>query len=137
MASIRLYDGASVDLCTTYLNGVASPGAFWYHAFVNDFSPSPATVIGAFTECTTAGYSAEHVLNSGWVPVTSPSGTTRAVNSLFAWVLTDAVTLYGYYVEDGSGNLLWSQRFDTPVVFGALGGTVTIEPAFTFVSPVT
>lgn len=137
MATIRFADGWVDNLMDAVLNGSATPDGFRYHAYVNDLTPSPTTILGDFTECTTTGYLPELIDNSGWSFSNPGTGQTVATNGVFVWELEDAVTVYGYYVTNGdSTTLFWSQRFDSPVVFGALGGSITLQPTVQFNTPI-
>lgn len=106
-----------------YLSSIASDPDWDVHLYSNDFSPGPGTVIGDFTECTFNGYSAQPLVTADWgsVSVTdhvaistypTPIDFTAASSGF------SSQNVYGYYVTDGAGDLLFSERFEsTRVVF--------------------
>lgn len=137
MATIRISDAWRATVMETLLNGGTGPPEFKFHAYENDLTPTPASVLVDFTECTITGYAAETVDNSGWGNSGSSTGITIYANAPFIWALEEAGIVYGYYVTDaGNSVLMWSQRFDSPLVFGVLGGTITIVPKLQFNSPI-
>lgn len=137
MAEIVIADSWADNLLGILLNGDAPPASFHYHAFVSDTTPGPTTALVSFTECTTPGYVTQNVAATGWTVATPVAGTNVATAPLFSWVVTDAVEVFGVFVTTpDDATLLWSQRFDSSVIFPSLGGTLVIEPTLEIVSPV-
>jgi hypothetical protein len=93
------------------------PGNPKYRLFQNDITPTPESVAADFTVATFDGY-ADKIF-------TMPSGPFRDVDGSFyftgggTWTMSGSTTpnvIYGSYVLDFTGaNLIFAQRFDTPV----------------------
>lgn len=83
--------------------------------FQNNATITHSTVIGDLTPATFSGYA--QVLMSG--PVTSGTldGSGRSVTQwdLITWTKSGVTgnTIYGYYVTDNAGALLWVEKFAT------------------------
>lgn len=136
MASIVIADTWADELLTIVLNGDSGPANFVYHLFDNDFTPVPSSGYGDFSETSADGYGPETVPRSGWSASGTPTGTTTATHADLTWTLTEAATLYGYFVSVAGGVLGWSQRFDSPIAFGAGGGSITLTPTLVLVTPI-
>jgi hypothetical protein len=120
--------------CVVDANPLSSP--LTYHLFTNDYTPVAGSVVGSFTECSIAGYTSQTAALAGWVRSVAPDGTITGTTTNCVYTLTDAGTVYGYWVQDAASDLCWAQRFDTPVVFGVLGGVITLTPTFQLKSPI-
>lgn len=101
--------------------------------YVNDVLPDETDTASTYTECTTAGYNSVTLEDGGpdgdWVLNTDGSGITSATFDQIDFVLTDGpVDVYGYYVTDGGGVLMWAERFDTTASLGSGGGTISVTP---------
>lgn len=108
-----------------------------YHLYKNDVTPDADTVIGDLTEANFSGYASHTVTGWGY---TSPGidVDSRAVvlgDENFTATHNGGGTnndIYGYYVTDNSGGLLWAQRLDSPPIpVDANGKFVTVVPKFT------
>ncbi len=103
------------------------------HLFISNTTPTPSTVVGAFTECTDGGYA----------PVT-PIGFTAAILNgsnlgemsapAISWVFDYTAgpqTVYGYYLTDNAdGLLVYSERFATPFPITAAGQVLGVVPRY-------
>lgn len=99
------------------------------HLYVNDVTPAEADVVGDYTEATAAGYAAATLTGGSWT-VSTTGGTTSGAYAQQDFVITEATTVYGYYVTDVAGTtLLWAERFGTTAVLGSGGGTISITPS--------
>lgn len=117
-----------------------TPGAFFgaiVKLFQNDFTPSRAAVVGDFTEATYTGYAASSAVT--WAaPFIDPVAGPTVMSNLVAFpagspfVISNQI--YGYYVVDGSGNLLFSERFGTPVNVSLSTANIVIVPNFGLIS---
>lgn len=80
--------------------------------FVNNYTPSPTTVIGDLVEASFGGYS--RIPLTGWVPAAGIAGDkaeTHEVTRTFTCTgapLTE--TVYGYYLVTPTGGLAGAQR---------------------------
>jgi len=104
--------------------------------FQNNYTPDHAASLGLLTVANFAGY-AQQTLTT---PVVSPvlDGTNRAFITWDPVTFTRSGgpnnTIYGYYVTDDAGNLLWVERFDSPVPVNADGVFLTLTPKLTDMS---
>lgn len=135
MSAIQVSDGYLQSILNLFLNSGTPPTGFTFHLYTNNITPTPASVLADFTECSIAGYASQAVTSSGWSINASAPGQYKGTNTTVSFTMTSSGTVYGLYVTDGVGALVWSEKFDTPLVFGDLGGTVTIEPTLESKSP--
>jgi hypothetical protein len=118
-------------LLLQYLLNMASPTDQILHLFTNNVTPGESTVIGGLTEATEAGYAVITLTGGSWT-TTQNSGVTTGVYSEQTFTFTTGATLYGYYVTDTSGNLLWVERFSgTAFQLPTGGGQIAVTPTIT------
>jgi hypothetical protein len=97
--------------------------------FVNNVTPSPNAVTGDFIEPAWTGYAQ---LPITWnTPYGSASGSGEVVgNSVFFLSGSDASeTVYGYFIVNATGDLLWAQLADTPLPIAGVAG-ITVLPLY-------
>jgi len=102
--------------------------------FKNNYTPVDGTVVGDLTEADFSGYAAINVTDLG-----SPSTVSgRAVTvSAAAKVFTHSGgatgnSIYGYYVTDAGGALLWAERDPAaPAAMSVGGSTYSVTPRLT------
>jgi len=105
--------------------------------FTNPVTIGPSSVAADFLEATFPGYAA--VLSSGWT-FPSSEATGRAATSANQVLFTRAsngspAQIYGYFVTDGMGNLLWAETDPNgPVPFNGAGNEYRVVPRFTLKS---
>lgn len=86
--------------------------------FQNNIAPVPATALGAFVQATFDTYVAR-VLTGTWSAISLVmSGQWQMLTGVYVYAspATTGNTLYGYYIDDGTG-VLQSERFPVPIVF--------------------
>jgi hypothetical protein len=101
--------------------------------FQNNYTPVHGTTLSNLTEATFVGYVASSAitfgtayLNSqGYAEIDGPTTQFTCTAS------TTPNTIYGYWVEDGSGNLLYAERFTAPQYITGSGQAVVVVPRFT------
>lgn len=99
--------------------------------FVNDVVPAQTGV--AYTEATGGGYAAKTLTNGSWTvnPANDPSDATYAQQVFtFSGTLTTNPIIYGYYVTDADGTVLWAERLTAPFTPANDGDHVDITPKF-------
>jgi hypothetical protein len=118
---------------------LASIASYTYHLYTNNYTPIHGSVIGDFTEATSGafpGYAAQAATPWGTPTVASSVATSTA--PMLTWTASSMpgspVTIYGYYVDDGAGNLLWAELFQSPVVVTNSGDSVNLIPLLTMIS---
>lgn len=96
--------------------------------FTNNLTPDPTDLVGAFTECTDAGYAA--IPLSAW-----PSAIFAVDRATFTFPgvlfgpFAGANNIYGYFVTDSTGaDLYWSERAVSPVppIVTSFGSGLTV-----------
>ena len=90
--------------------------------------PDDSTTLGALTQVTTAGYAAITLSMTGWT-VGQSAGITTAQYSEQTFSFSAGASVYGYYVVNGSNELLWLEKFSgAPFVIPDGGGTISLTP---------
>jgi len=125
-------------LLLQFMVGDDTPNANWtLRLYVNDHTPTGATVLGSLTEMTTQGYAAKTLTNTSW-SVSDVGVQSRATYAEQTYVFDGtggATNVYGYYLTDNtSGALLWVERFSgAPIVVPATyGGEIKVTPQIEF-----
>jgi hypothetical protein len=125
-------DSAEVSLLDIMKAAFNSSFALTMHLYQNSFSPYDAMTIGMFTESTFGGYSALAI--TGWATPTFVSPRAVMNASALLWTATGSglpQNVYGYYVTDGAGNLIFAQYDpNAPVVLVNPGDPYAVIPAF-------
>jgi len=102
--------------------------------FKNDYTPIATTVLADFTEADFDGYA--RIVLSGW-PAAALDANDKASTELAAQTFTKsgavtANTIYGVFVLDDVGNLLYAERNPAGgVVINTAGQTYSYLPRFT------
>ena len=117
---------SEVTLLNNMLN-VATPTNTILHLYSNNLTPSSTTVVGDVTEVTSGGYAAITLTSSSWSVATSGGGVTTASYAEQTFNITTSATIYGYYITNVAGDLLWLERFTAaPFQLPGSGGQVLI-----------
>ena len=87
--------------------------------FKNDFTPTPGTVVGDYTEATYPGYLPGTIVNADWLPVAVAAHVASITNSTKTEFFANnagfvSQVIYGYWVEDDSGTYQYGERFALP-----------------------
>lgn len=133
--ALKLTDQGAYQLfvasLTSYFAGICV-----LHLYQNNYTPVEASVLGNFTEATFTGYSSV-ALTSWSLPVlTSPyQQITSAAVPFTVGTVGTGNNIYGYYVTDGSGNVLWAERDgNAPIAMSTTGAQYTVIPRFSLQS---
>lgn len=112
-----------------YIVGKEIPDNPVMKLFSNDHTPSDLSTISNFTESSTTGYAAFTLVGTNWWITCTEAGVTSALYSEHTFTFSTNATVYGYYITDTSGRLLWCERFSTVAfVIPEGGGSITIAP---------
>ncbi len=115
-----------------YIMGLTEPGNKILHLYKNNATVSHATTIGSLTESTEAGYAPITLYSISWTIAQDMSGVTTAIYSEMPFNFTTGATVYGYYVTDTLGNLLWVEQFSgAPYQLPTTGGQIAVEAEVT------
>lgn len=125
-----------IRLTQSELNGlldvIIANGPYDYHLFQNDLTPDDASVIGDFTESDFDGYAAGAATN--WTAASWDAGPGTSLTEADALVFTrgpagGAQDVYGYFVTNFGGDLVWAERDDAaPRSMAANGDTYSLVP---------
>lgn len=102
------------------------------HLYENDVDPSESSTTSSFTEPTGIGYDPITLVGSLWT-IQQVGDVTTALYSERTFTFTTGVEVFGYFITDTSGSILWAERFLTDGSFElpAGGGTIAVEPKLT------
>lgn len=112
----------TLQLVIDYLRGTLLNTANSYvKLFHNNFTPTPASVLGDFTEATYTGYAAIQVNSKFGSPYKVIDGEYQTDSSAFSYSCTggSSQTVYGWYLTWFDGSTTWvlkSGVFSTPFV---------------------
>ncbi len=117
-----------------YILGKASAGTVTLKLYTNNYDPIATSVASSFTECTIAGYAAKSIATSDWGSVsTNGSGKAQSVVTPSDFSFTGSGTVYGYYVVDSAGVLLFAEKFPAARTI-ASGDNMSLTVTFTAVT---
>lgn len=133
MALVLTDLGADQLLKILFINTRATGGNnLTLRLFANDVTPAQTGI--TYTEAAGGGYTAQTLtMGSTWVvtPANDPSDAIYAQQTFtFTGALTTNPTIYGYYVTDADGVVLWAERFTTSFTPTTNGDNIKITPKF-------
>lgn len=103
--------------------------------FKNDYQPVDGSVVGNFTEADFSGYAAVDMAGGAVDPANDAGGRAVATWNEVSFTHNGGGvnnSIYGYYVVDGGGNLLWAERFSVaPISQDSNGDQIRFVPKFT------
>ena len=101
--------------------------------FVNDYTPVDTSVAGSFTEAAGGGYAAKTLTNGSWT-VTPANDPSDAVYAEQVWTFTGALTgnatIYGYFIVNADGTLIYAERLSAGFQPANNGDQLKITPVF-------
>lgn len=101
--------------------------------YKSNTTPGETDTAGTYTEADFTGYSAAVIDKDDWT--ITPGAPTSAVNLQKTFTSSaDQSTqqIYGYFVVDGGGVLMWAERFPAgPYPIANNGDNVKVTPRFT------
>jgi hypothetical protein len=104
--------------------------------FQNNHTPGVADVNANYTEATFTGYAS--VALGTWNPAFlngSNQGEIDANPVTFTRTAgATSNTIYGAYVTDNAGDVVYAEKFSAPITMASTGDTFTYTPRFTAVS---
>ena len=132
--SLILADSGAAALLKAYYNNVWPAGGknLTLKLFATNVTPTDASTAGSFTEATGGGYAAKTLTNGSWTE-SNVGGIDQvayaAQTFTFTGALTTNPTVYGYFIVDADGNLVYAeaQAAFTPA---NNGDNIQITPTF-------
>lgn len=134
MAGILTDAGAEVIL-KRYFKGTSPVGGtnLTVKLFTNDITPTEASVAGDFTEAVGGGYTANAITEAS-AAVSVVTGVAQTVFTDLSFVFTGPLTtnpsVYGYFVVDADGVLIWADRATGPYTPASDGDLFVVRPTF-------
>jgi len=123
---IVVTDEAEILMLQMLLNVVNNDDQI-IHLYTNDVTPVKSTLQSSLDEATEAGYAPITLTGTTW-GVTQVAGVTTAEYPPVTFNLSEAATLYGYYVTNTDDDIMWVERFSgAPFELPGPGGSVAIS----------
>lgn len=101
--------------------------------FQNDYTPDQTTATGSLTEANFTNYAAVTLTRAGWNDAVTVSNKAESSygSAAQSWTCgASGNTIYGYFVENPGGTVLWAERFAVSRVL-ANGDVLNLTPKFT------
>jgi hypothetical protein len=96
-----------------------------------NLNPAKTTEIADITELSHPDYTQKTLFGASWTIATSTAGTNTAVYSEQVFNFSSGVSVYGYYVTNATGSLLWVERFSTTPFVLTGAGEIAVTPRLT------
>lgn len=113
--------------------GKTAATAWTLRLFVNNHTPVNSDTEAQYTEAAGGGYAAIALTASNWV--TTPGSPTSSAypqqTFTFTGALTTNPTIYGYYVTNAGGKLLYAELLPQPFTPANPGDNVQVTPQLT------
>ena len=82
--------------------------------YSNSYTPDATSTLPSFTEATFSGYTIRTFGRTDWASATqNVSGKGESSAPMISWTAASSQTVYGYYVQSDTNDLLWAEVFDT------------------------
>jgi hypothetical protein len=104
------------------------------HLYKTNVTPTTSSVVGDFTEADFPGYAAQDVITWGAASVAGHVATITAASNTFTRSTTGAAqNIYGYYVTNAAGTVLYWAELDpaAPRIVTNAGDTISVTLAMT------
>lgn len=101
--------------------------------FTSNTTPADTDTAATYTEASGGGYAAKTLTNGSWSfnSVNDPSKVSYAEQTFtFTGPLTGNATVYGYYVVNADGVLIFAERFGTPFTPANNGDNIKVTLNF-------
>lgn len=113
-----------------YIVNKASPTNVVIHLYVNSVDLSTETfTASSFTEATASGYSSVTLNGASWTVSTVAGVSTAVYDDTITFSFTAGQSVYGYYMTNTSGAILWAEQFPgAPFNLPVTGGDISVRP---------
>ena len=131
MAMVLADVGAAKVLEAYFNNSWPTSKDLTLKLFVNDVTPDDTYVAGDLTEAADGGYAAKTLTNGSWT-VSKVSNIEQAAYAQQTWTFTGALnggaTVYGWYIVDDDGTLIFAERNSVSFTPAVSGDTIKVTP---------
>ncbi len=102
------------------------------HLYKNNHAPVHGDTVSAYTESDFVGYAAVALTAWGAPYLTADfhAYIDEVVETFTAGLVVGSQSVYGYYVTDLAGVLIWAELAPSPVTINAAGQTFAVLPRF-------
>ena len=133
--ALILADVGADQILKSYFNKTQPAGGnnLTLKLFTSNTTPGQTDVAGTYTEATGGGYAAVTLTAGSWTvtPANDPSDAVYAQQTFtFTGALTASATVYGYYVVDADGVLIYAERAGSTFTPANNGDTYKVTPKF-------
>lgn len=122
-----------LQLMIDAVTGKVAPATPWsLKLFANNRTPAAADTEANYTEATGGGYAAKALTAANWSDAGGDPITASYAQQTFTFTgaLTTNPTIYGYYVVDNNGLLIYVERLATPFTPANAGDTLAVTLTF-------
>lgn len=133
--ALTLADIGADAILKAYFNNAWAAGGknLTLKLFATNVTPADTNNAASFVEAAGGGYAAITLTNGSWIvtPANDPSDAVYAVQTFtFTGALTTNPTIYGYFVVDADGVLIWAELLAAPFTPANNGDNVQVTPKF-------
>jgi hypothetical protein len=113
-----------------YIVNRAQPTELTLRLYVNSVDlPAEAFSASDFTEASQAGYIAVQLPGANWAVSTNSGISVATYATGVAFNFATGADVYGYYVTDAGGNVMWAEEFPSaPFGLPSGGGQIVVRP---------
>lgn len=113
-----------------YIVAKSSPTALTLRLYTNDVDLlSEGFSSGDFTEADASGYVAVALPGANWSVATTSGISTATYATSVTFNLGSGQDVYGYYVTDAGGSVMWAEEFPSaPFRLPSGGGQIVVRP---------
>jgi hypothetical protein len=133
--AIVLADVGAASFLKAYFNNVWPAGGknLTLKLYATNVTPSDTSIASSFTEAAGGGYASKTLTNGSWTE-SNVGGIEQVAYSTaqtfsFTGPLTTNTTIYGYYIVDADGVLVYAEA-QAPFTPANNGDNIVITPAF-------
>ena len=114
-------------LALEYMLNKTEPTDLILRLYTSNTSPAEGDTLATYTECDATGYAEKTLTGASWT-VATVANVTTGTYAAQEFTLTEAATIYGYYIVDGTDTTcIIAERFTgAPFNIPAGGGSVTV-----------
>lgn len=107
-----------------------APSNLTLKLYKSNTTPGEADTAATYTEADFTGYSAASLTGSSWTVTTgAPSYASYAQQTFTSSATQSAQSIYGYFVVNAAGTLMWAEKFtDGPYSISNNGDAVKVTP---------